>query len=94
MPFVFVAVAHFIIGYFWGRAVMTPQLGVPLAVTGTLMAGAFTRLALGMGTNEIAFVWAGPLAAVALSDATTLRNLLYSGAAFALGYVALLWLAP
>ena len=94
MPFVFVAVAHFIIGYFWGRAVMTPQLGVPLALTGTLMAGAFTRLALGMGTNEIAFVWVGPLAAVALSDATTLRNLAYSGAAFVLGYIALIWLAP
>ena len=94
MPFVAVAVAHFIIGYVWGRGVMASTMTVPLALVGTLMAGAFTRLALGMGTSEIYFAWAGPLAAAALSDTTTLRNLAYSGAAFVLGYVALLWLAP
>ena len=78
----------------WGRGVMTPQLGVPLALTGTLMAGAFTRLALGMGTSEIYFAWAGPLAAAVLSDTTTFRNIAYSAAAFVLGYIALIWLAP
>ncbi|HEY3217857.1 MAG TPA: hypothetical protein VGK15_02080 [Candidatus Limnocylindria bacterium] len=94
VPFVFVAVAHFIIGYVWGRGVMARPMTMPLAITGTLMAGAFTRLALGTGTNEISFVWIGPLAAAALSDVSTPRGFLYSGAAFALGYVALLWLAP
>ena len=94
VPFVFVAVAHFIIGYVWGRGVMARPLTMPLALTGTLMAGAFTRLALGMGTNEISFFWIGPLAAIALSDVSTLRKVAYSAAAFAIGYVALIWLAP
>jgi hypothetical protein len=94
VPFVFVAVAHFIIGYVWGRAVMTPRMTMFLALTGTFMAGAFTRLALGMGTGEIYFAWAGPLAAAALSDSTSGRNLAYSAGAFVLGYAALLWLTP
>jgi hypothetical protein len=73
---------------------MTPQLGAPLALTGIFMAGVFTRLALGMGTSEVYFAWAGPLAAAALSDATTFRNIAYAAGAFVLGYLALIWLAP
>jgi len=94
VPFVAVAVAHFIIGYIWGRGVMASPMSMPLALAGTLAAGAFTRLAVGMGTEEIYFAWVGPLAAGALSDATSIRNLGYSAAAFVLGFVALLWLAP
>ncbi len=89
-----VAVAHFIIGYVWGRGVMASPMTMPLALFGTVAAGVFTRLAVGMGTEEIYFAWVGPLAAAALSDSTNIRNLVYSAAAFALGFVALLWLAP
>jgi hypothetical protein len=92
--FVADAVAHFVAGYVWGRAVMTPSLSVLLAMFGTLLAGAYTRLALGMGTSEMYFAWAGPLAAIALSDTTSSRNIASSVVAFALGYLALIWLAP
>lgn len=94
MPFVFVALAHFAIGYAWGRAIMAAPLTMPLALAGIAAAGVFFRLALAMGTNEVAFAWAGPLAAVALADTTSRRNLAYSAAAFVVGYVALIWLAP
>jgi hypothetical protein len=47
-----------------------------------------------MGTAELYFAWAGPLAAFALADRTTFRAIAYSVAAFALGIVALLWLNP
>ena len=93
MPFVFVAVVHFIVGYVWGRAVMAETMTPPLALTGTFLAGAFTRLALGVGTNELWFSWAGPVAAGSLSDATSPRYVLYSAAAFVAGYLALFWLA-
>jgi hypothetical protein len=92
--FVADAVAHFVCGYVWGRAVMTPALSAPLALFGTLAAGAYTWLALGMGTTEVFFAWAGPLAAVALGDTTSPRNIASSLAAFAAGYLALSWLAP
>jgi len=73
---------------------MASPMTMPLALAGTFAAGAFTRLAVGMGTAEIYFAWVGPLAALALSDTTSLRNLGYSAAAFGFGIVALLWLAP
>lgn len=89
VPFVAVAVLHFIIGYAWGKAVMAQPMTIRVALLGTFLAGVFTRLALGVGTGEAYFAWAGPLAAVALSDSTTPRNIAYSIAAFVLG-VALL----
>ena len=73
---------------------MAPLMTAPLALFGTLAAGAFTRLALGMGTSESYFAWAGPLAALALADTTTPRNIASSLAAFALGYLAFIWLTP
>ena len=88
------AVVHFVAGYAWGSAVMARPLGAPLAMFGIAMAGAFTRVAYAMGTAESAFAWIGPLAAVALSDTTSRRNILSSVTAFAAGYVALIWLAP
>lgn len=92
--FVAAAVAHFVIGYALGSALMARPLGMPLALFATASAGALTRLALAMGTGEIVFFWAGPLAAVALSDATRPRNVAYSLVAFVLGYLALSWLNP
>jgi hypothetical protein len=87
VPFVGVALLHFFAGYAWGRAVMAQPMTIRLALVGTFFAGAFTRLALGVGTGELYFAWAGPLAAAALSDTTNTRNLLYSGAAFVIGYL-------
>ena len=92
--FVADAVAHFVCGYVWGRAIVTPALSAPLALFGTVAAGAYTRLALGMGTTEVYFAWAGPLAAIALADTTTPRNIVSSLIAFALGYLAFIWLTP
>jgi hypothetical protein len=89
VPFVGVALLHFFAGYAWGRAIMAQPMTIRLALVGTFFAGAFTRLALGVGTGELYFAWAGPLAAAALSDATNTRNLLYSGAAFVLGYLVI-----
>jgi hypothetical protein len=85
VPFVAVAVLHFIIGYAWGKAVMAQPMTIRLALLGTFLAGVFTRLALGVGTGEEYFAWAGPLAAIALSDSTAPRNIIYSFAAFVLG---------
>jgi hypothetical protein len=92
--FVANAVLHFIIGYIWGRAIMTPQLSAPLALAGTIAAGVYTRLAFGFGTTEFLFTPLGPIVAVALADLTSRRNILSSVAAFALGVIAFLWLAP
>ena len=92
--FVADAVAHFVIGYVFGRAIMDRPVTMSFALIATFCAGAYTRLALGMGTAEIYFAWAGPLAAVALSDWTTPRNVAYSVGAFAIGYAAFIWLTP
>lgn len=92
--FVANAVLHFIAGYVWGRAIMTPQLSVPLALAGTFAAGVYTRLAIGFGTPELVFAPLGPIVAVALADASSPRNIASSIAFFVLGFVALLWLAP
>jgi hypothetical protein len=92
--FVASAVLHFITGYVWGRAIMTPQLSAPLALAGTIAAGVYTRLAFGFGTTEFLFTPLGPIVAVALADTTSRRNILSSVAAFALGFIAFLWLAP
>jgi hypothetical protein len=88
------AVAHFVIGYAIGSAIMARPLGIPLALIATACAGGLTRLALAMGTGEIFFAWAGPLAAIALGDTSRPRNIAYSTAAFVLGYLALSWLNP
>ena len=87
VPFVGVALLHFIIGYAWGKAVMAAPMTIRVALLGTFLAGVFTRMALGVGTSESYFFWAGPLAAGALSDSTSARNVLYSGAAFVIGYL-------
>ena len=92
--FVADAVAHFVIGYAWARAIMQPQYTMIFALIAIFLSGAYTRLAIGMGTAELYFAWAGPLAAFALADRTSLRTIAYSVAAFALGIVALLWLNP
>ena len=89
VPFVGVALLHFVIGYVWGKAVMAEPMTIRVALLGIFLAGVFTRMAFGVGTNETYFFWAGPLAAAALSDSTSLRNVLYSGAAFVIGYLFL-----
>ncbi|HEV8228824.1 MAG TPA: hypothetical protein VGQ86_02610 [Candidatus Limnocylindria bacterium] len=91
--YVAVAVGHFIIGYLWARAIMSRPMTMATALLGTFAAGAFTRVALVFGT-EFIFFWVGPLAAIALSDLRTPRNIAYSTAAFVLGVLALFWLAP
>ncbi len=88
------AVLHFIIGYVWARAIMTPELSAPLAITGTIAAGVYTRLAFGFGTTEFLFTPLGPIVAVALADTSTPRNIASSVLAFVLGFIAFLWLAP
>ena len=93
-PFVANAVLHFIIGYIWARGIMTPQLGAPLAMAGTIAAGVYTCLAIRFGTPEIAFAPLGPIVAIAFGDASTTRNIVSSVIAFALGFIAFLWLAP
>ena len=87
VPFVGVALLHFVIGYMWGKAVMAQPMTIRLGIFGIFLAGVFTRMALGVGTGEQYFAWAGPLAAAALSDSTSLRNVLYSGAAFVIGFL-------
>ena len=92
--FVANAVLHFIIGYIWARAIMTPRLSVPLALVGTVAAGVYTRLAIGFATPEIVFAPLGPIVAVALGDASATRNIVSSAIAFVVGFIAFLWLAP
>ena len=92
--FVASAVLHFIIGYIWARAIMTPQLAAPLAMAGTIAAGVFTWLAIRFGTPELVFAPLGPIVALALADTSTPRNILSSVIAFGLGFIAFLWLAP
>jgi hypothetical protein len=92
--FVADAVLHFIVGYIWARAMMAPQLSAPLALAGTLAAGVYTRIAIGFATPELVFAPLGPIVALALADTSSARNVASSLAAFALGVVAFLWLAP
>ena len=92
--FVANAVLHFICGYVWARAIMTPRLSVPLAMAGTFAAGAYARLAIGFGTPELLFAPLGPIVAIALGDASSTRNIVSSVVAFVVGFIALLWLAP
>lgn len=92
--FVANSVLHFIIGYVWARAIMTPQLSVPLALAGTFVAGVYTRLAIGFATPEIVFAPLGPIVAVVLGDASSTRNIASSLVAFGIGFIAFLWLAP
>ena len=92
--FVANAVLHFIIGYIWARAIMTPQLSAPLAIAGTVAAGVYTRLAFGFGTSEFLFTPLGPIVAIALADTSNRRNIASSVVAFVVGLVAFFWLAP
>lgn len=91
--FVIAAFAHFVIGYAWAHALIARPLTMPLALFGILCAGAFTRMALGLGTTEVYMAWAGPLAAIALTDVTRARHIAYAAGAFALGLVLLSWLS-
>ncbi|HYK98876.1 MAG TPA: hypothetical protein VEU77_10850 [Candidatus Acidoferrales bacterium] len=88
------AVAHFAAGYAFASALMARQMTATLAMVGTSLAGALTILALHSGTTELLFAPFGPIAAVALSDTTNRRNVISSVVAFALGFVALIWLVP
>ena len=92
--FVANAVVHFITGYVWARAIMTPRLSAPLALAGTVAAGAYTRVAIGFSTPELLFAPLGPIIAIALGDASSARNIASSAIAFVAGFVAFLWLAP
>jgi hypothetical protein len=92
--FVANAVVHFITGYVWARAIMTPRLSAPLALAGTVAAGAYTRVAIGFSTPELLFAPLGPIVAIALGDASSTRNIASSAIAFVAGFAAFLWLAP
>jgi len=81
-----VALFHFFAGYVWGNAVMAAPLTARLALFGIFLAGAFTRLALGVDTVEYFFAWAGPVAAVALADSTSSRNIASAAIAFVAGF--------
>ena len=94
VAFTVFAVVHFAAGYAFASALMARQMTVMLAMTGTVLAGAFTIAALNAGTVEWAFAPLGPIAAVALSDTTNRRNVLSSIVAFGVGFVALAWLVP
>ncbi len=94
LAFIAYALLHFAIGYAWGRAVMARPLTQLVAVPGLVAAGAFTRLAIGSGTNELYFAPVGILAAIALADTSTVRTVLLSVLSFALGALAFLWLGP
>ena len=87
-------VVHFAAGYAFASGVMAKPMTATLAMVGTALAGAFTILALNSNTAEFLFAPFGPLAAVALSDATNRRNVLSSVVAFLIGFVALIWLVP
>ena len=83
------AIFHFIVGYVWGTAAMARPMTIRLALLGIFLSGAFTRVALGIGTVEFYFSWAGPLAAAAMADVTSTRNIAYSAAAFVGGFALL-----
>ena len=92
VPFVGVALLHFLIGYVWGRGVMAQPMTIRTALAGTFAAGLFTALALVVRTGEIYVIWAGPLAAAVLSDTTRPRNFAYSALAFVIGFLAISWI--
>ena len=84
-----IALFHFLAGYVWGTAVMAAPLTARLALFGTFLGGGFTRVALGAGTPEWLFAWAGLLAAIALSDTTSMRNIAYTVGWFVAGFLLL-----
>ena len=88
------AVVHFAAGYAFASAIMTRPMTATLAMIGTALAGALTILALNSNTAEFLFAPVGPIAAVALSDTTSRRNVVSSVVAFLIGFVALSWLNP
>jgi hypothetical protein len=88
------AVAHFVIGYLLARAIIARPISMPAALLATFAAGAYVRLALAFGGPEQLFSPLGLIAAVALSDTSTPRNVAYSALAFVLGFIVLIWLVP
>jgi hypothetical protein len=88
------AVAHFIIGYLLARALMARPLTIIAALLATFAAGTYVRLALAFPGPEQFFAPLGLAAAIALSDLSAPRNIAYSVAAFALGFIAIIWLVP
>jgi len=88
------AAVHFIIGYLVARAITARPLTMPAALLATFASGAYVRLALAFPGPEQFFAPLGLIAAIALADASAPRNLAYSAAAFALGFVAVIWLVP
>ena len=88
------AVVHFAAGYAFASGVMTRPMTATLAMIGTALAGALTIVALQSGSSEFLFAPFGPIAAVAFSDTSSRRNIVSSVVAFALGFVALIWLVP
>ena len=85
------AVAHFLIGYAYGRAIMTRPMTATTAMIATIAAGAYTRAALAAPVEAI-FAPLGPIVAIALSDVTNVRNVASSVVAFAFGFILLIWL--
>jgi hypothetical protein len=92
--FVANAVGHFIAGYLIARAIMAQTMTATTAMLGIFAAGLYTRLAVGFGTTEFIFAPLGILAAIALADTSSPRNVASAIGAFALGFLALIWLAP
>jgi hypothetical protein len=88
------AIAHFIIGYALGAALMARPLTQISALIAIVGAGAFTRVAMAFGMPELLFAPLGPIAAFAAADWATPRNLASSIVAFVVGFVALIWLTP
>lgn len=88
------AVGHFIVGYVLARAIMARPLTMPVALLATFASGLYVRLAIAFGGPELFFAPLGLIAAAAVSDISTPRNIVYSVAAFVLGYVVLIWLVP
>lgn len=88
------AIAHFIIGYAIGTALMARPLTQIPALIAIAATGAFTRVALAFGVPELLFAPLGPIAAFAAADWQTARNAAVCVAAFAIGFVAVIWLNP
>jgi hypothetical protein len=92
--FVANAVGHFISGYLLARAIMARPMTATTALLGTFAAGLYTRLAIAFGTTELVFAPLGLIAAIALADSSSPRNIASSVGAFAAGFVVLIWLTP
>ena len=88
------ALVHFIIGYAIAGALMAQPLTQLSAILAIAAAGAFTRIAMAFGIPELIFAPLGPVAAFAAGDWSSPRTGAYSVIAFAVGFVAVIWLTP